>query len=251
MLVADIGNSDIVFGFFSNETLTHSFRVPSSREEDALYFDLKLQNYILENGIERALLSKPTLSSVVPELTEIIAEVMERVCLTPTKIVKPNGHPSITVNIENVQELGADLYTNAVSAFSRSKSACIVVDFGTALTFTTVNDAGQLEGVIITPGLKTAVKALFTSTAQLPEVPLEKPKHVLGKNTIEAIQSGIMYGYEGLVKEIIMRIKSEFETAPKVFATGGLSSILTGIQSEFDEIDIHLTLKGLLIIGNS
>ena len=249
MLVADIGNSDIVFGFFKNDSLTHTLRVPSSKQEDALFFDLKLRNFILENGIDSSILTSPTLSSVVPELTPIIADVMERVCHTATYMIKPNCHAAVSVNIENVNELGADLYTNAVSAFSQSKSGCVVVDFGTALTFTTVSDEGKIEGVIITPGLKTAVKSLFTATAQLPEVPLEKPKSVLGKNTIDAIQSGIMYGYEGMVKEILRRIKGEFDTPLKVYATGGLSSILTGIQDEFDKIDIHLTLNGLYIIG--
>jgi type III pantothenate kinase len=125
----------------------------------------------------------------------------------------------------------------------------LIVDFGTALTFTLVNSAGKMEGVSIAPGLKTAVKSLFSQTAQLPEVPLEVPESALGFDTVSAIQAGILWGYVGMVKEMISRVKEEKGEHIKVLATGGLSSILTPLQSYFDEVNKLITLEGLRIIS--
>ena len=125
----------------------------------------------------------------------------------------------------------------------------MIVDFVTALTFTLVNSAGKMEGVSIAPGLKTAVKSLFSQTAQLPEVPLEVPESALGFDTVSAIQAGILWGYVGMVKEMISRVKEEKGEHIKVLATGGLSSILTPLQSYFDEVNKLITLEGLRIIS--
>ena len=132
---------------------------------------------------------------------------------------------------------------------SRYQQNCVVVDFGTALTFTTVSAQGQILGVAILPGLATAVRALFTNTAQLPEVPLKLPQSAIGKNTTEAIQAGILLGYEGLVKSLIQRIRAELGGECIAVATGGLSSIIETLQDEFIEIDTQLTLDGLRVIG--
>jgi type III pantothenate kinase len=123
------------------------------------------------------------------------------------------------------------------------------VDFGTALTFTLVDQAGKMQGVSIAPGLKTAVKSLFSQTAQLPEVPLEMPVSALGFDTVSAIQSGILWGYVGMVKEMIARVKAERNVEVKVIATGGLSSILTPLEQYFDEVNKLITLEGLRIIA--
>ena len=138
---------------------------------------------------------------------------------------------------------------NAAYAYYTYKRTCVIVDFGTALTFTVITGEGKIVGVSIAPGLKTAVKALFSNTAQLPEVPLVMPDSAIGKNTVHAIQAGILWGYVGMVREMIYQIKKEIGQDCMVLATGGLSSILTPLQDDFDEVDKALTLNGLKIIA--
>lgn len=251
MLVADIGNTDILFGIFDKGSLSHTFRIPSKKDEGTMFFEYGLHNFFLENNISAQQFQKTVLSSVVPELTPVIEDILNRLGTGKTIVVKAGIHPEVSVTIENPDELGLDLYCNAVSAYNVAKSACIIVDFGTALTFTAVNNDGEVLGVAITPGLKTAVNALFSKTSQLPEVPLELPEKAIGRNTLNSIQSGVLYGYEGLVRNLLTHFKKEIGTPCKVYATGGLSSILKGLQTEFDDVDVNLTLKGLRIIGEA
>lgn len=140
------------------------------------------------------------------------------------------------------------MVANAVAGFDFAKGACILVDFGTALTFTVIDKEGKVQGVNIAPGIKTALTALVGSTAQLPKIPLELPKTVIGKNTVHAIQSGILWGYVGLVKEMLVRIKNELNEDFTIIATGGLSNVLEPLKSEFDLIDKQLTLNRLVLI---
>lgn len=137
---------------------------------------------------------------------------------------------------------------NVMAAYSRYQKAVIVVDFGTALTFTVVDSKGEILGVNIVPGLKTAIGALFTSTSKLPEVELKLPESALGKNTVHAIQAGVLYGYTGLVKGMIETIETETGLTFTIVATGGLSAILTTLEKTFDEVDRNLTLEGLRLI---
>ena len=155
----------------------------------------------------------------------------------------------LKVDIDDPTEIGNDLYSNAIAAYTKYKANCVIVDFGTALTFTVVSKDAEIAGVAIAPGLKTATKALFANTAQLPSVPLQMPHSVLGKNSIHAIQAGIMFGYEGLVRSMIQRIRSEMGGECIAIATGGLSSILTSLKDDFTEINIDLTIQGLKIVG--
>ncbi|UBM58512.1 type III pantothenate kinase [Marinilongibacter aquaticus] len=249
MLVADIGNSDIVFGFFDQGKLLHEFRIPSKKDEGSLFFEYRLSNFILEHDIAQNLYSRAVCSSVVPELTPIVLSILEGLSEGKTHLVKVDSFPEVKVEIDRADELGTDLFCNAVAAYHEHRAACLIVDFGTALTMTAVNSQGQILGVSISPGLKTAVHSLFSKTAQLPEVPLEPPASVIGKNTVQAIQAGILIGYEGLVSHLIAQFKNEIDEPLKVFATGGLSRALKYETPLFDTIDRHLTLKGLYTIG--
>ncbi len=152
--------------------------------------------------------------------------------------------------IRNPYEIGADLVANAVAAFDRFKKNCVVVDFGTALTFTTVSASGEIAGVSIAPGIKTAIRSLSQHTAKLFDVPAEMPKSVLGKGTTHAIQAGVMIGYEGMVLHMLNRIREELnDTGLMTVATGGLCMSIPSLQPVFSEIDPHLTLTGLKIIS--
>jgi len=154
----------------------------------------------------------------------------------------------VTISIDNINEIGTDLVCNAVEASSMYDENVIVVDFGTALTFTTVSKNNQILGVNIVPGLQTSINSLYKNTAKLPKINLALPEKVIGKNTIHSIQGGIMYGYVGLIKELIFRIKSELSESTKVVATGGLSKFAKPLRGYFSDIIPTLTLDGMLKI---
>lgn len=249
ILVIDIGNTDTVFGLWADEKWVHIFRTPSLKDEPSFHYETKLRLHLLEANLRADALTTAVLSSVVPQLTPILTGMLTDFMGKPPILVKHDIYPPVRVNIERADEIGSDLVANAVAAFVKYRRNIVVVDFGTALTFTTVSAEGEILGVAIAPGLKTAVKALFSNTAQLPEVPLRLPQSAIGKNTTQAIQAGILWGYEGLVKGMIDRIRHELNGDCIAVATGGLSSIIETLQGEFVEINRNLTLDGLRIIG--
>lgn len=253
LLAVDIGNTDTVFGFYSYQTeawLTPC-RVRSLVEEPAAHYEAKLRLHFLEVGILASQITVVVLSSVVPPLLPTLRVMLTNLVGKPPVVVGPDVYPDLKIEIDHPHEIGSDLVANAVAAFVKYGRNAVVVDFGTALTFTTVSAAGKILGVAIAPGLKTAVKALFTNTAQLPEVPLVLPESAIGKNTTHAIQAGILLGYECLVRGMITRIRRELDGDCIALATGGLSSIIETLNGEFVEINKNLTLEGLRFIGEA
>ncbi len=248
-LVVDIGNTDIVFGIGQNEAWTHIFRIPSLPNEPPIYFENRFRLQFLEHNLVFQDIHELVLSSVVPDLTDIVSMMLSDIFGRKPTLVSPSVYPEVTVDIDKADEIGSDLFANAVAAFTKYQRNVVVVDFGTALTFTTVSADGRILGVAIVAGLKTAVKALFSNTAQLPEVPLVLPQSALGKNTVHAIQAGILLGYESLVRGMITRIRRELDGDCIAVATGGLSSIINTLEGEFVEINRNLTIDGLRIIG--
>jgi type III pantothenate kinase len=249
LLAVDVGNTDTVFGLYESDAWTHVWRVRSLAQESESHYASKLMLHFLEAGLSFDDVKTVVLSSVVPALTPTIQKMLRSLFSVDTITVGPNTVPGLKIAIDHPHELGADLIANAVAVMTRYKQNCVVVDFGTALTFTTVSNKGEILGVAILPGLVTAVKALFANTAQLPEVPLKLPASAIGKNTVQSIQAGILLGYEGLVKSLIHRIRLEMGGDCIAVATGGLSSIIDTLRDEFVEIDRKLTLDGLRIIG--
>jgi type III pantothenate kinase len=249
LLAVDVGNTDTVFGIYSDGTWDHLWRMRSSAQEGDVHYESRLRLHFLEAGLWFGNVKTVVLSSVVPDMTPVISRMLRSLFGDDIILVGPDIFPDLAIAIDHPHEIGADLIANAVAVMTRYKQNCVVVDFGTALTFTTVSGDGKILGVAILPGLITAVKALFANTAQLPEVPLVLPPSAIGKNTTEAIQAGILLGYEGLVKSLISRIRSELGGDCIAVATGGLSSIIETLQGEFTEIDRTLTLDGLRIIG--
>jgi type III pantothenate kinase len=250
LLVIDIGNTDTVFGIFNGKELLHNFRILSLKHENYVYFEYRIQNYFFENKLKLSEIKKVVLSCVVPDLASIFQKVISHLFSIEPIMVNESVFPSLEVSIDNPHEIGSDLIANAVAAFTKYKKNCVVVDFGTALTFTIVSE-GKIIGVAIAPGLRTAVKALFANTAQLPDVPLRFPQSVIGKNTVHSIQAGILWGYEGMVRNMIHKIRAELNGDCIAIATGGLSSIISTLHDEFIEVNRELTLEGLRIIGES
>jgi len=249
LLVIDAGNSDIVFALHKNEKWIHHWRIPTSTQMPKEVWPYRLRSEMLELGYNISSIDQTIISSVVPHLNQPLVEMLEILLGESPLLLGPGSYSPLKVKVMNPKEIGSDLVANAAAAYHRFKGKCIVVDFGTALTFTTIGENGKILGVSIAPGLTTAIRSLFDSTAQLPEVPLELPTSALGTNTIHAIQSGVLIGYTGMVIHMIQRIKNEIGENCKVIATGGLSSILTSLEKEFDDIDQMLTLEGLVVIA--
>lgn len=249
-LAIDAGNSNVVFALFDYKSgnWTNQFRLETKTPKLISQLTKKVPLYFLEHDIHISQIEKIGFSSVVPEINSIIEQFCENFFGQTPYLIQPDSFSVLPVKAMRPNEIGSDLMCNVMAAFSRFQGPVIIVDFGTALTFTAVSQSGEIMGVNIVPGLQTAIKSLFMNTSKLPEVELKLPESALGKNTIHAIQAGVLYGYTGLVKGMLETIKKETGLNFTVVATGGLSSILTSLEGVFDEVDRNLTLEGLRLI---
>ncbi|MDP5169328.1 MAG: type III pantothenate kinase [Bacteroidia bacterium] len=247
LLAIDIGNTDMVFGIHDGSRWIHQFRHPTSGYS---FLEQSLVQEAAQRGFDWAEMDVCILSSVVPGVTPSVERLLGRLLPHRPMLLGPRMYRKLPVKINNPEEIGSDLVANSFAAFDLVKGPCIVVDFGTALTFSTINGKGEIDGVAIAPGLKTAMKSLFMNAAQLPEVPLEWPNSAIGKGTAHALQAGILLGYVGLVRELIAKIKEEMGMPDMaVVATGGLSEVLPPLKKDFSIIDRMLTLDGLRILA--
>lgn len=249
-LAIDAGNSNVVFALYHEKSgkWTNQFRLETHTPRLISQLSKKVPLYFLEHGIQPSQIQKIGFSSVVPEVNGIIDQFCENYFGLSPYLISAKSYAKLPVKSLRPNEIGSDLMCNVMAAFSRFSRPVIVLDFGTALTFTAVGAAGEILGVNIVPGLKTAVKSLFTNTSKLPEVELKLPKSALGQNTIHAIQAGVLYGYTGLVKGMIEAMEAETNMEFTIVATGGLAAILTTLEQTFDEVDRNLTLEGLRLI---
>jgi type III pantothenate kinase len=249
LLAIDIGNSDITLGLSHEGSWKHVWRIPSVNNRPELFYAIKIQDYFLESRRKLSDVEKIVLSSVVPDLTDKLINVVVTLFEKNPLVLGPEIYKKLTIQVLNPHEIGSDLVANAVAAFTKFNRSCIVVDFGTALTFTTLSNDGKILGVAIAPGLKTAIKSLSQNAAKLFDVPLAMPSSALGRGTVHAIQAGILFGYEALVLGMIKRIQTELnDDQLPVVATGGLSSVITALSNVM-QIEPNLTLDGLRIIG--
>ncbi|MEJ7646764.1 MAG: type III pantothenate kinase [Chryseolinea sp.] len=250
LLAIDIGNSDITLGISNGDGWNPVWRIPTVADRPQMYYSMRIINNFLESGLKHEQVEQVVISSVVPELTKNFAEVAAALFERSPLVLGPDLYKNLPLTIRNPYEIGADLVANALAAHSRFRQNCVVVDFGAALTFTTISHSGEILGVSIAPGLKTAIRALSQNTARLFDVPLEMPSTVLGKGTTQAVQAGVLIGYEGMVMHMLKRIKEELNDHDvKTIATGGLCRIIPTLGEVFTEIDPYLTLTGLRIVA--
>lgn len=249
-LAIDAGNSNVVFALYDEKAgkWTNQFRLETHTPRLISQLSKKVPLYFLEHGIQSSQIEKIGFSSVVPEINSIIDQFCQSYFGLSPYLISAKSYAKLPVSSLRPNEIGSDLMCNVMAAFSRFSKPVIVVDFGTALTFTVVDAEGKILGVNIVPGLKTAIRALFTNTSKLPEVELKLPQSALGQNTIHAIQAGVLYGYTGLVKGMIETIGTETKLNFTIVATGGLAAILTPLEKTFDAVDRNLTLEGLRLI---
>jgi len=248
LLALDVGNSDITMGLWKQKTW-QIWRIPSRLDQPELFYGVKVRDYFLEAGVSITSVQTIVMSSVVPGLTDKIRNVLRSLFVREPVLLGPGVYEKLPIEVLNPYEIGSDLVANAVGAYYLMKRTCIVVDFGTALTFTTVSDKGKILGVSIVPGLRTALRSLTQNTAKLFDVPLEMPSSALGINTVTAIQSGVVIGYEGLVKNMVQAIRSELKLECPAIATGGLSFVITSLRGFFERVEPQLTLDGLRHVG--
>lgn len=249
IIAVDIGNSNVVMGWHDGNTWVHMWRIPTAtHQEAAYYYDVEVRNKILEAGINPIDVEDVILSTVVPSLKEVFVNILEQLFGHRPVLVGPNLYERLRFSVPRPYEIGSDLVANAYGAYRLYNRDIIVVDFGTALTFTTVKNNGSVEGVAIAPGIKTAMRALSSNTAQLPEIPLILPSSVLGQNTTHAIQAGILWGYVGIAKELLAKIREEVGDHYQAVATGGLSFIMQPLDGLFNEINPTLTMDGLRLM---
>ncbi|MFD2936761.1 type III pantothenate kinase [Spirosoma flavum] len=248
-IIVDIGNTDAVFGLYNLTTWQYIWRTPARLDEPTQSYERRLRLWLLEVGISLSSIETTVLSSVVPDLTPTMRTMLAELFGFEPVVVGPDIYPLLPIQIIRPHEIGADLVANALAAYTRYRRTCTVVDFGTALTFTTVSGTGKLLGVAIAPGLKTAIRSLFANTAQLPEVPIEVPSSALGTSTTHAIQAGVVLGYEGLVRSLVGRIQAELNGDCIAVATGGLSGRIPSLHDVFTDVVPSLTLDGIRLIG--
>jgi type III pantothenate kinase len=250
-IIVDIGNTDAVFGLYDQTVWRYVWRTPARREESPESYEKRLRLWLLEADISLSTIQSTVLSSVVPDLTPVMRAMLTELFSFSPIVVGPGVYPLLPIEILRPHEIGSDLVANALAAYTRYHKTCVVVDFGTALTFTTVSGEGKILGIAIAPGLRTAIRSLFANTAQLPEVPIEVPESVLGTSTTHAIQAGVILGYEGLVRSIVSRIQTELNGDCIAVATGGLSGRIPSLRDIFTDIIPALTLEGIRLIGES
>ena len=249
LLAVDIGNSNIVFALYNGIGWESQWRVETVTGRSEAEYEGEFAAHLLEHQQHRGLISAVVVSSVVPQLTDTLSGMLEKFTGRTPLVIGPEHYSGIKLGIKNPGEIGTDLVANAIAAHHRyEKEGVIVVDFGTALTFTIVSSEGEIVGVNILPGIKTSMKALAMDAAQLEEIELSLPASVIGKDTTHAIRAGILWGYVGLVESMISRIDQELNTKNKVIATGGLSIVFAPLKDLFDLVDPNLTLDGLRII---
>ena len=248
ILAIDIGNSNIVIAMHKDGSWTNTFRYETKETQPEFYYESALRNILLEWRINGSDIKKCVISSVVPDLNEVIMEAVRYVTASDPLLLGPEVYRQLDMTVPHPYEIGSDIVSNAYGAVHLFGDRCIVVDFGTALTFTVVDNISGIAGVTIAPGLKTAMQSLSSQTAQLPIVPLELTPSAIGFDTVSAIQAGVTWGYIGLVHGLLQKIKSELSDEYKVIATGGLSAILHPLQPSFDTVCRELTLDGMRLI---
>jgi type III pantothenate kinase len=251
LLVVDVGNTQTHFGVFPNdcEELAEHWRFSTIRDSTGDELGAALSNLLALRGLSLESIDASIVSSTVPQLSEQWMLMSERYLKNPMLVVGPSIRVGMPIRMDNPHEVGADRLVNAVAAYERVRDTCVVVDFGTAITYDVVSAAGEYLGGIITPGAEISIDALYERAAKLPKVELVEPKGLIGKSTVEAIRSGIAYGYAGQVEGIVHRLRAELGEDVKVILTGGLARVVVPfIRETIDEVDDLLTLIGLRLI---
>ena len=248
LLVVDVGNTQTHFGTFDGTTLVEHWRFATVRTSTADELGAALRSLLALRGMGFENLSSSIVSSTVPQLETEYREMSVRYLGHETLIVGPGVKTGLAIRYDNPHEIGADRLVNSVALRDRFDGAAVCVDFGTATTFDIVSAAGEYLGGVILPGIEISLDALTERGARLPRIDLAEPRGIIGKSTVDAIRSGILYGYAGAIDGIMHRLREELGEELDAIATGGLARSITPFTDEVDEVDDLLTLTGLRLI---
>ncbi len=249
LLCLDVGNTNTVLGLFGADgKLLAQWRVATHKAQTVDEYGILFLNLFAMRGLASRSVAAVVISSVVPPLDSTLRQVAEQYFGCAPLLVEPAVHAGMPLLVDSPTEVGADRVVNCVAAFARIGRACIVVDFGTATTFDVVSPRGEFLGGAIAPGLGISADALFSRAARLGRVELRRPAKAIGTNTVTNLQSGMFWGYLGLVDGILQRMIAELDATPTVLATGGLAGLIAPESRFITEVDEMLTLEGLRLI---
>jgi type III pantothenate kinase len=249
LLTIDVGNTETKLGCFSGDRLTHTWRVTTELRRTPDEYGVFFTQLFATGNVELAAIRTVVIASVVPKLDPILESVCTRFFGTTPVFLTPQTQRLIPVVTENPAEVGADLVAAAIGGLERFGAPLILVSFGTATVFIAISAAREYLGVAIAPGINVSIDALIGRTAKLPQIGLEAPGRAIGRNTVEALQSGIVYGFAGQVEAIVERIRMEMGVRAKVVATGGLGDVVAKQAPVIEAVDPHLSLLGLSLFA--
>jgi type III pantothenate kinase len=247
-MAIDIGNTKVAFGVFNEEKLHATFSIATDIRRLADEYASLLLNLLPYHNVTMGDIKEAIICSVVPPLIPVFEDLCQRYLEIRPLVVGAGIKTGVRIRLDNPKEVGADRVVNAAAAYRLYGGPAIVIDMGTATTFDVVSKEGDYLGGAITAGMEIAAEALFMRAAKLPRVELTRPKHAIGKNSVTAIQSGIIFGYAGLIEGLVARIRHELEEEARVIATGGYAEIIARETPVIEIVNPHLTLLGLRLI---
>lgn len=248
IFVFDIGNTNMVLGVYDGEALKYHWRIETNRNKTEDEYGMLIKSLFDHVELKFADIDGIIISSVVPPIMNALERMCHKYFHIKPLIVGPGMKTGLNIKYENPREVGADRIVNAVAAIHDYGSPLIIVDFGTATTYCYVNEDKQYMGGAIAPGIGISTEALYSRAAKLPRIEIVRPDDIIGKNTVAAMQAGILFGYVGQVEGIVKRMKDQAKGNPTVIATGGLAGLISKESTIIDIVDPFLTLKGLQII---
>ncbi|WP_027714581.1 type III pantothenate kinase [Desulfuromonas sp. TF] len=248
LLVIDVGNTNTVLGMYREDQLVRSWRINTDKSRTMDEYAMLVHELFQLSEFHFTDVKDVIISSVVPPMVNTLEQMCREYFKLKPYIVGPGVRTGMPIQYDNPREVGADRIVNAVAAYEKKRCCLIIVDFGTATTFDFISARGEYQGGAIAPGLGISAEALFERASKLPRVEFSRPPQVIAKNTVNSMQSGIFYGYVGLVDGIVNRMKEEAKETPLVIATGGLAGSIASASQTIDEVDPSLTLEGLRII---
>jgi type III pantothenate kinase len=249
ILVFDVGNTNIVLGAYKGDKLLDFWRVSTDTQKTADEYGIIIKQMFIHEGYSIDDVKAVIISSVVPPIMYTLEHMTRKYFKKEPLVIGPGIKTGMNIKYDNPKEVGADRIVNAVAGYEMYGGPLIIVDFGTATTYCAISKNGEYLGGAISPGVRISMDALYQRTAKLPRVELIKPDSVICKNTINSIQSGVIFGYVGQVDYIVRRMKKELgDENTKVIATGGLSKLIASESETIDVVNGLLTLEGLRII---
>lgn len=248
IFVLDVGNTNTVLGVYDEDILKYHWRIETNRHKTEDEYGMIIKSLLQHESLTFDQFDGIIISSVVPPIMFALERMCKKYFGIKPLIVGPGIKTGLNIKYENPREVGADRIVNAVAGIQEYGSPLIIVDFGTATTYCYINEDKKYMGGAIAPGINISTEALYSKAAKLPRIEISRPEGIIGKNTVSAMQAGILYGYVGQVEGIVNRIKAQSNLEPTVIATGGLATLIANESTVIDVVEPFLTLKGLQLI---